>query len=587
MKKIFVFLNDFGLLILVALFVGLFLLAVIGNMDYVWVDWQLLLSSILSVATADAKDAPPLVKSIHVLLAIIFSWTIVKIYLTTIGYRWDDFLARYWVRRHVVIVAGQADEVASYCNFKDLNVEHIDSKLPFAFDLAFALASRYKVVLSIPTVENNHLENLWRAGVIVVRGKGGVIDMLQRVGIQRASMLIAMRDVYSDNVVMIRTALSYKERKQPLVCKCMIEPMLVKQWFRIEDYVEEKYLSQIRIFNEAEIIARRIVASNPPDHAVATTSHRVHVLLVGLGAVGQAIVLQLARIGHYKSGSRPKVTAIDKDVNARWAQLTKAYPALSDWVELEPIENYIEDLSPADVRRWLHDVHPVTMVYVCTKNEITNLRIARMIVKDLSDSGRADALDAKVVVLDPPGGCILQDFAKDIENKDKLIVFSLAKLDKAKKQSIAVDLLVEADEHVAKELHADYFSKCSSSPIDAKKAACKPWELLEETYRIANRAAADHFDVKLRAIGRDVISEKTGYYAPLTEIEMEVLAEMEHRRWWADRALDGWKYGLERNDPLKIHPDMLPFKELADAVKQRDRDSVNKIFEIKSRCEMS
>ena len=53
------------------------------------------------------------------------------------------------------------------------------------------------------------------------------------------------------------------------------------------------------------------------------------------------------------------------------------------------------------------------------------------------------------------------------------------------------------------------------------------WEALPENIRSANRMVADHFDVKLRAVGRRIIPRGEDKEAPLDAGEVEVLASME------------------------------------------------------------
>jgi hypothetical protein len=55
---------------------------------------------------------------------------------------------------------------------------------------------------------------------------------------------------------------------------------------------------------------------------------------------------------------------------------------------------------------------------------------------------------------------------------------------------------------------------------------------------------------------------------------------MEHDRWWADRALDGWTYAPERDNARKHHPDMVPYEQLSEPKRQLDRDNVQNILRI-------
>ena len=52
---------------------------------------------------------------------------------------------------------------------------------------------------------------------------------------------------------------------------------------------------------------------------------------------------------------------------------------------------------------------------------------------------------------------------------------------------------------------------------------------------------------------------------------VEALAEDVHDQWACERMKAGWKYGPERNDPLKLHPCLVPYNELPESEKQYDR----------------
>lgn len=60
----------------------------------------------------------------------------------------------------------------------------------------------------------------------------------------------------------------------------------------------------------------------------------------------------------------------------------------------------------------------------------------------------------------------------------------------------------------------------------------------------------------------------------MSEDQIEIMAVMEHRRWWADRSLNGWRFAEERDDINLLHPNMIPYADLSEADKQKDRDSV-------------
>lgn len=51
----------------------------------------------------------------------------------------------------------------------------------------------------------------------------------------------------------------------------------------------------------------------------------------------------------------------------------------------------------------------------------------------------------------------------------------------------------------------------------------------------------------------------------------EAIAENAHDAWAETRIKDGWKYGKERDDRRKLHPDLIPYTALPDSEKEYDR----------------
>jgi hypothetical protein len=46
---------------------------------------------------------------------------------------------------------------------------------------------------------------------------------------------------------------------------------------------------------------------------------------------------------------------------------------------------------------------------------------------------------------------------------------------------------------------------------------------------------------------------------------------MEHERWIRERLADGWQFGPVRDDVSRIHPDLVPWRELTDAQREINR----------------
>ena len=594
-KKLIVFIEKWGLVLLVLCLLTVFGFAVEEGMrPKVDAEAISVWASILETLTSDSENAEGWAKKMHLLFNATLAWAGVRVYMATAGLKWDNFAARHMVRSHVVIIAGKSEESSpSNTGSHSSNSAGFEvDKSALAIELALSMAASHSVVLNLNSVDESNRTKLWEAGVTLLTEDLAMADVLAATGVQRASMLIAMRDHYGDNIALTRSAFSHTVNNSELECKCLIEPLSVKRRFRLEDYFENDSLPRIRIFNEAEITARRIIQNHPPDLPVALSDDAgVHLVLVGLGSVGQSILLQLARIGHYRSGKQPKVTVIDRNVKQQWREMLDACPQLSSLVQVETQELKIEEITEDDVDRWLFDQRPVTMAYVCTKDEIANLRFARLLVNRLhARDPKSDLIVPQVVALDPPGGCVLSDYSVNGQHRGCFHVFSLVSSDLQKPEASSKEgghLISEVDDSRARQFHEGYCAKdlleCEKEPGRQPAPFNRPWAQLPETARNANRITADHFEVKMRALGYSVVSkEALAEPVVLQQDQLELLARMEHDRWWADRVLDGWTLNALRDNKRKHHPNLVPYDELTEPIKQLDRDSVLQMVEILS-----
>lgn len=108
--------------------------------------------------------------------------------------------------------------------------------------------------------------------------------------------------------------------------------------------------------------------------------------------------------------------------------------------------------------------------------------------------------------------------------------------------------------------------------------AVQPWERLSEAAQNDNRNAADQMDYALANVF--MMAEPSDGGAAFTRDEVEVLSGIAHSRWMAAKGLQGYRYGAERDDKLLLHPDMVPYTELTEAARQKDRDVVESIPEM-------
>ncbi len=131
------------------------------------------------------------------------------------------------------------------------------------------------------------------------------------------------------------------------------------------------------------------------------------------------------------------------------------------------------------------------------------------------------------------------------------------------------DALVQPEiDLMARTLHETYLSNLDGV---TDTPALRPWEHLGEPFRDTNRAAADHLWFKLAWLGVELSSKSNMDLAGLAnhveeklkaQIENETLiplAKSEHDRWMADKLLDGWLPGPQRDNKRKLHDKLVPW----------------------------
>ncbi|MEO6180486.1 MAG: RyR domain-containing protein [Devosia sp.] len=98
------------------------------------------------------------------------------------------------------------------------------------------------------------------------------------------------------------------------------------------------------------------------------------------------------------------------------------------------------------------------------------------------------------------------------------------------------------------------------------------WDKLPETFQDDNRNVADQMDYKLASVF--MLAEPGAGGVDFDRDETEVMSGIAHARWMAAKALSGWRYGKQRDDRQMLHPDLIPYGDLDEAGRQKDRDVV-------------
>jgi len=352
----------------------------------------------------------------------------------------------------------------------------------------------------------------------------------------------------------------------------------------------------LKPFNPCENAARVALSENPLDGRYGIgfrDSCRVHLVLSGCGSMGEALLLQAARIGHYANHLKLKALVVDPTGEERRRDLLHRYSELEKVIELEFINLPFEDTA---VRKRLEEISnnqsARLTIAICLPDpsraieqalhlppELVERSLQVLLRLDYADLLRffpdrsIRSVDSKTLEEDVKGNAVLH------MDSSKFKVFGT-------REQQANLCASEEIEKLARNIHESYCEKASSEGRLTSDLA-GGWEKLDADLRLSNQLQAEHTDIKLRSLGYILsprTDEDTAYPVPsFTPEEIEALAEAEHNRWNADRWLAGWRsspHGTQKDSVNKTTPYLVPYAELDENIKDYDRDPIRKIITL-------
>lgn len=297
--------------------------------------------------------------------------------------------------------------------------------------------------------------------------------------------------------------------------------------------------------------ARALLAAHPLHTGCDPLFGQVpHVLIAGSAPPALSLLGHAMRLAHQGEGS-PQFTLVSDRPEDWRAAVLAAYPQVQRCCALR-----FAHLARLDLGERL----PVTAVWVLMDPPEAGLDAALSLAAQVrAQQGVAPIICLEVGEVTPKGG--IEDWDGQIQ--------PVSWLDAA---CGAEGVLGGRVDRLAQVIHEHYRDTIEAQGRDpATEPAGRPWAELAESYRDASRFQADHIGAKLAATDcRTVpLADAPAFaYAPL---EVERLADIEHRRWAADRYLNGWTYAPVRDNARRHHPQLVPYADLSEPMKDLDR----------------
>ena len=319
------------------------------------------------------------------------------------------------------------------------------------------------------------------------------------------------------------------------------------------------------------------------------TDKHVHLVIAGFNSMGHALLLEALRLCHYpnfderKNKNKTIITVFESDWKEQKDAFYSQYPHLDQIKDIEIDFREMDVNSPEarnEMEQWALDNNTLLTVAICDKE---------------ADEAMTKALNLPETVF-----------------RNNIRVLVRQELEKVNTEIFAFDDQKRAYPHIR------FFGMLQEGldfkQLDDRLAMCiggiysfyreEPFNLsdaekfLECQQKIqttlAQKSKAEWYEDWLKTIQTDKWSSRFQSDIFHTYISLwerhkgistkefdqwqEVLADMEHRRWIAERTVYGFRKtrGNETKDKtLKVHPDIIPYAELDNDTKNYDRNIVN------------
>ena len=428
----------------------------------------------------------------------------------------------------------------------------------------------YKVVVVEADEGNDWIEATRSSGAVVISGDASDPEMLRKARLNWARYLISVvgDDGKNAEVAVQAEKLSVLRTDGALTCSIhIVDPQL---WYLLREkelHITADSHFRLELFNIFDRGASMLLKTHSPwaSEQGEPACHK-HLVLVGLGKLGQSLIIQAAsqwQEHRASSDQRLQFKIIDLDAEQKTKALWVRYPHLEEVIQLEYLQM---DVHSADFQlaEFLYDQDKhcgVDSIYICMDNDSLGLHAGLTLYQKIRDY----KIPVIVRMAEDAGlAVLLKDKDKNITAYTNLHAFPL--LD----QTCTPDLILHGThELLARALHEAYLKGLSGEQKEGKgDLALDAWEDLPETTKERNRKQADRIAV--------ILGEHGYHIAPLTDWqasglvfcenegsdEVESMARMEHELWCKEMLTDGWQPGKVRSKKFKTNPDLVPWDKL-------------------------
>ena len=317
------------------------------------------------------------------------------------------------------------------------------------------------------------------------------------------------------------------------------------------------------------------------------TDKQVHLVISKFSSMGHALLLEALRLCHYpnfdeKTGKNKTIITI---FDAKWKEKANEFYPQYPKARLQQIKDIELDFQDMDIHseearaqmeKWAQDKNQLVTIVVCDKESdiaMTNalnlpekvLRSnARILVRQEIETAAKEHKNQRAYPNLKFFGMLQEGVdTKQLDDKLAICIGGIYTFLQEKPFNLSdAQKLLECQQRIqttlAQKTKAEWYEE---------------WLKIGQTDKWSNRFQADIFHTYIALWNRH-----TNLSAAEFIQWQEILAEMEHRRWIAERTVYGFRKteGDEKKDKvLKLHPDIIPYDDLDEDTKNYDRNIVN------------
>jgi hypothetical protein len=424
-------------------------------------------------------------------------------------------------------------------------------------------------------VDSSNAVSCERSGIPVLKGDAKIPNVLRAAGITRARRVVLCTGVDAENVdiaLRIQELIAGRRQKLTVLAELRSEWLYSKLINHDKQALGSSDLDLI-LFNTYSSAARMLVRALrvPPRPEVEADTF----VIVGFGDMGREAALHLVRAVLVPLGRTLKIVIIDSNATELGKSFSASFSAACEVADFHFIDADLQS-GATEARAKVEEVlriHSLFGLAMCLDNDERNLNIGLEIRALFDQIGQLRVPVFIRLQRYKDLGAFASSTEKMARFADRLCVFGT--LDELHDPESLSGAKLDA---LAKLLHESYRNRPKD---ELNPRADVQWHDLPEFMKMSNRWRADHAPIMLALAGLRMKEDaQSPVTLELTSAEIEMIAQLEHRRYVIERRLLRWQYSETRHQGRKQAPHLAEWVRLSDGQRDWNRKEVAKLPEI-------